>query len=202
MPDNHSGPYIEEQQRLLYDRSPTPLCRICYEDGDLVSCCECTGTAGYVHKKCLKNWITHSGNDTHCEICKGEWTIDVFTTVDRGYLMCKSITFCFLFYCNIGLPVLFFNMALKEKYAFDAGFLWFITQGTIGIVTAVYYTMEMFVFRFIFTIIWTCLLTFFLLQDNGCQVDSIWYITVGEIALWVFYGICSLCRVDERLMEI
>lgn len=48
-------------------------CRICYEPDDLISVCQCTGTAGKVHLKCIQQWINVSKNDK-CEICKTEYT--------------------------------------------------------------------------------------------------------------------------------
>lgn len=43
-------------------------CRICYEDGDLISPCACTGTMAHVHKECLEKWIAVSHRST-CELC-------------------------------------------------------------------------------------------------------------------------------------
>ena len=47
-------------------------CRICFEDGDLIQPCNCSGTVADVHKKCLMKWIEVSGR-TDCEICKYEF---------------------------------------------------------------------------------------------------------------------------------
>ena len=43
-------------------------CRICYEDGDMISPCACTGTMAHVHKECLEKWIAVSHRST-CELC-------------------------------------------------------------------------------------------------------------------------------------
>ena len=43
-------------------------CRICYEDGDLISPCACAGTMAHVHKECLEKWIAVSQRST-CELC-------------------------------------------------------------------------------------------------------------------------------------
>ena len=47
-------------------------CRICLEEGDLIQPCNCTGTAAYVHEKCLMKWLNTS-NRSDCEICKYEY---------------------------------------------------------------------------------------------------------------------------------
>lgn len=43
-------------------------CRICYEDGALVSVCGCTGTHQYVHIECVQKWMDISNKRT-CELC-------------------------------------------------------------------------------------------------------------------------------------
>ncbi|PNF27402.1 hypothetical protein B7P43_G17266 [Cryptotermes secundus] len=51
------------------------VCRICHEDDtseNLISPCECTGTLGLVHRKCLEKWLSAS-NTTECEICKHQF---------------------------------------------------------------------------------------------------------------------------------
>lgn len=48
---------------------PLPeACRICYEDGEMVSPCKCSGTTGHVHKECLLKWL-YISRRTDCEIC-------------------------------------------------------------------------------------------------------------------------------------
>lgn len=49
-------------------------CRICYEDGELISVCGCTGSAGLVHEECIKKWILISKRK-NCEICHEPYTI-------------------------------------------------------------------------------------------------------------------------------
>lgn len=53
--------------------SDTVACRICLEDdGILISPCGCKGSAGKVHEKCLKKWVSESGSEI-CEICQEEY---------------------------------------------------------------------------------------------------------------------------------
>ena len=48
-------------------------CRICLEEeGPFVHPCLCKGSSGYVHSKCLAQWVEQS-KKTHCEICKHEY---------------------------------------------------------------------------------------------------------------------------------
>lgn len=64
------------------------ICKFCYEsDGELVNVCECKGSLGYVHIKCLKEWqlktilnqSTHPkyqiNSDIICSVCKTEYKI-------------------------------------------------------------------------------------------------------------------------------
>ncbi|XP_063233645.1 E3 ubiquitin-protein ligase MARCHF2-like isoform X2 [Bacillus rossius redtenbacheri] len=57
--------------------SPGRFCRICHEDDRLegfVSPCDCSGTQGLVHIKCLEKWLSSSNTDK-CEICKFKFSI-------------------------------------------------------------------------------------------------------------------------------
>lgn len=64
------------------------ICKFCYEsDGELVNVCECKGSLGYVHIKCLNEWqlktilnqSTHPkyqiNSDIICSVCKTEYKI-------------------------------------------------------------------------------------------------------------------------------
>lgn len=53
-------------------------CRICLEEGNTTSVCDCKGTHGQVHLKCVRKWIESSGK-TECEICKVEYHSKVVT---------------------------------------------------------------------------------------------------------------------------
>ncbi|XP_061710922.1 uncharacterized protein LOC133520495 isoform X3 [Cydia pomonella] len=57
------------------DNSLDDMCRICHsgdclspELGRLVSACNCRGTVGRVHVRCLERWLTESGK-SRCELC-------------------------------------------------------------------------------------------------------------------------------------
>ena len=47
-------------------------CHICYDEGDIISPCNCKGSIGYVHKTCLEQWIQTS-HSNKCPICKIEY---------------------------------------------------------------------------------------------------------------------------------
>ncbi|KAI8424559.1 hypothetical protein MSG28_003015 [Choristoneura fumiferana] len=68
-----------ENETIEYERnsdhSLDDMCRICHggeslssELGRLISACNCRGTVGRVHVKCLERWLTESGK-TRCELC-------------------------------------------------------------------------------------------------------------------------------------
>lgn len=58
-------------------------CRICLEDGNTTSVCDCKGTQGQVHIKCVKKWIEISGK-TQCELCQTEYHPKVTATSNIG----------------------------------------------------------------------------------------------------------------------
>lgn len=72
--ENSSGsiPHKRLQSPTKSSCSSASTCRICHE-GDclegLISPCECTGTVGLVHIRCLETWLSTS-NSEQCEICK------------------------------------------------------------------------------------------------------------------------------------
>lgn len=68
-----------ENETIEYERnsdhSMDDMCRICHggeslspELGRLISACNCRGTVGRVHVRCLERWLTESGK-TRCELC-------------------------------------------------------------------------------------------------------------------------------------
>lgn len=48
-------------------------CRICYEPGEMISVCQCDGTARYVHLHCIQKWLQVSKRRS-CEICHGPFS--------------------------------------------------------------------------------------------------------------------------------
>ena len=58
-------------------------CRICLEEGNTTSVCDCIGTQGQVHIKCVKKWIEISGK-TQCELCQTEYHPKVTATSNVG----------------------------------------------------------------------------------------------------------------------
>lgn len=56
-----------------------PHCRICFENkhddvDPLISPCECRGSQEWVHKSCLKSWITiRKNNQKSCPTCKSAY---------------------------------------------------------------------------------------------------------------------------------
>ncbi|KAK3287788.1 hypothetical protein CYMTET_4716 [Cymbomonas tetramitiformis] len=53
----------------------TPQCRFCLSEDmaeDFVEPCQCSGSARFVHKKCLTRW-QRLNRDTECQICRESW---------------------------------------------------------------------------------------------------------------------------------
>ena len=54
-------------------------CRICLEDYETISVCQCKGTQGFVHEECIQKWIDISKND-YCELCHAKFPDDMLVT--------------------------------------------------------------------------------------------------------------------------
>ena len=95
-------------------------CRICLDDGDLISPCRCTGTAAFVHEKCLVRWLNTSKR-TDCEICKFEYVFE--EVIERKCVVCPvwpcnrttSTVFFFLF---LMVPLFSFASGVGPEYIF------------------------------------------------------------------------------------
>ncbi|XP_067002402.2 E3 ubiquitin-protein ligase MARCHF3 [Anabrus simplex] len=75
-PQNSSG--FSQRQAKGSLASSSAVCRICHEDDlkeSLISPCNCTGTLGLIHRRCLEKWLSTSNTD-RCEICKFRFLID------------------------------------------------------------------------------------------------------------------------------
>ena len=62
---------VEEEGK---SKSSAFYCRICHDDGDLISPCNCTGSVGLVHLTCLERWLSTDGKSS-CEICMYEYQV-------------------------------------------------------------------------------------------------------------------------------
>jgi hypothetical protein len=55
------------------------ICKICYGSGRcLISPCNCEGSIGFIHKRCLLKWIKIS-ESKKCEICQSEYKVNIIT---------------------------------------------------------------------------------------------------------------------------
>ena len=91
---------LEENSLIKFDiqREDINKCRYCFEPGELISPCKCTGSNKWVHKSCLAKWqytsilsqSTHPKYQTNieriCNVCKGEFNMIEF---NRDELMLK-----------------------------------------------------------------------------------------------------------------
>ena len=55
-------------------RTSNFFCRICHDDGDLISPCHCTGSVGLLHLSCLEKWLSTNGSQS-CELCNYEFQV-------------------------------------------------------------------------------------------------------------------------------
>ena len=122
--DNQQPLDIEECEPLLYERSATPLCRICLEsDGKLLTACDCSGTQGLVHRKCVREWATKYANDPErCELCKAQWKIEMYSPCERcmqQWNWCMTMT---AWYFTIMITFFIFHESSRAPLEF-AGFI-------------------------------------------------------------------------------
>lgn len=68
------------------------FCRICHDEGDLGSFCNCTGTVGLVHLACLEKWLSTIGSQS-CELCHYEFQIDCKTKSIREVYIFLTLIF-------------------------------------------------------------------------------------------------------------
>ncbi len=45
-------------------------CRFCFEDGQLISPCKCSGSQKWIHETCLKKWYEMKSENRVCSVCK------------------------------------------------------------------------------------------------------------------------------------
>jgi len=109
------------------------ICKFCYEsDGELVNVCNCKGSLGYVHIKCLNEWqlktilnqSTHPrqqvDSDIICSICKSEYKIKNKSRHDimkelTGEKIMEQIKMGFIFISSLESSKK--NINLIEKYS-------------------------------------------------------------------------------------
>jgi hypothetical protein len=58
------------------DYTDDATCRICFEKGDLISPCLCTGSSKYVHSSCLEKWYAvEPTRGRNCTVCLEEFIV-------------------------------------------------------------------------------------------------------------------------------
>ncbi|XP_037725481.1 uncharacterized protein LOC119557017 isoform X2 [Drosophila subpulchrella] len=86
-------------------------CRICRwnrSDMEIIKCpCNCKGSVGFIHLKCLKRWIMHR-RDNRCEICNAVFDI----SEERVSLKQMVRTFCCGRCCGLIVKHLLFSASL------------------------------------------------------------------------------------------
>jgi hypothetical protein len=99
---------------LNLEENNSVSCRICYDSqqGDLIKACKCTGTLGFTHEACLKNWLSSKFPnilESHCEICGFKYKVKVKTKTRCGVpkeTEAKNILCCKLIVSSLILSVM------------------------------------------------------------------------------------------------
>lgn len=130
--DNQLTSDIEEIEPLLYERSPTPLCRICLDsEGELLTACDCAGTQGLVHRKCVREWVTKYSNDpSRCELCKAPWKIEMYSPFEKCMQQWNWCMGMGAWYCTIIITFFIFHWGSQKPLEFGA-FLMYCTYMAI-----------------------------------------------------------------------
>ena len=96
-------------------------CRICLDEGELISPCLCTGTSAYVHEQCLLKWLNMSGR-TDCEICKYEYRVEeveeIHCTPCPSWYCGDRNTYTWFLIFIIGIPCITFSGDYGAEYTF------------------------------------------------------------------------------------
>ena len=176
-------PCCDEEVGLLYERTATTLCRICYEtQGELVSPCNCSGSSAFVHLPCLKKWVAYSSTPHMCEICHAPWKI---TLNPVNYLFINGISFLSIllavFVCTIQDQDLLKTICLVGLFSL---------QTIIKIVD--YRFITMFIFKICFTATWGIVFAY-----SYIQPESAWSIAFVDFAHWWFMCIILLVNWAE-----
>ena len=124
---------IEECEPLLYDRSPTPLCRICLEsDCELLQACDCSGTQGLVHRKCVREWVTKYSNDpTRCELCKSPWKIEMYSQWEKCFQQWNWCMSMGAWYMTIMITFVIFHWGSQKPLEFGAFIMYCLYQAVL-----------------------------------------------------------------------
>jgi len=120
--DNQLTSDIEECEPLLYERSATPLCRICLDsDGKLLTACDCSGTQGLVHRKCVREWATKYSNDPdRCELCKTTWKIEMYSPCEKCLQQWNWCMTMAAWYFTAMITFIIFHMSSRAPLEFGA----------------------------------------------------------------------------------
>lgn len=106
-------------------------CRICFEEGgDLVVPCQCRGTASYIHRTCLEQYI-HYYPDRICRVCRTHFNYyDQPREVFLGWFLMVVLTFLLFFSSSKLIVKLILFLATSLLY------LYFLRRNLFDITSA------------------------------------------------------------------
>ena len=95
----------------LYEQSEINECRICLEESDdLICICGCKGTAQYVHKECIEEWINrfpvNHPNHTRCQLCNEKYKLDLIDEIKINHCQRNVLSFIYVFCIILGLTII------------------------------------------------------------------------------------------------
>lgn len=191
-------PSNEETQRLLYERTPTVLCRICLDStGDFIYPCACNGTQAAVHRECLREWLTYSNSPERCELCKTKWSWSIFSCSEIAKIVfINSIP---LFTTVISLFFSYHLFDYSKTHMLCT--VWYVlyTWITYSLANSSHREMQTLTLNKIaFTAVWYARMT---LAENDPDewvvVDQsfVWDIVFFDIIAWAMFFLCYLITI-------
>lgn len=123
--NTHSESSVSSEKSISTNTSDEDnfKCRICYEKvNDPIKYCECDGSIGHIHFKCLKKWICENNYSESCEICKFNYKLKFTkTNFNKNNLGVLIFTLILTFFLTIILWYIIITKVLKENNQYIVG---------------------------------------------------------------------------------
>ena len=170
-------------------------CRICYEDGELISVCGCTGSTGLVHEKCIKKWIIISKRK-NCEICHEPYTIEFERPLKLSPLTC---IICGVIMSTVHAIFLHHHI---HMYPDDGGSVLTFSIMTNSIISMVWCTLRWYdkIYQKIATVLWFCIFMALslVLESNGRRVNMAAIDYAVTISTHIVFGFFSFSNIGAH----
>ena len=95
----------------IYIAPNLPECRICLEnEGELINICGCSGTAEFVHKECIENWVNRFPKDhpNHykCQICNEKYNLQLLDENQVNEITRSILYLLYFFFILCGFTII------------------------------------------------------------------------------------------------